>query len=163
GKPIRIQNKSFIDYIFTCSLDISLSFDMPIQIPTGFGDKDLDLRMSNPYSWFEVFHIANMLPKLSVHGMTSSVKELLELAPTKKVVFSSDGYAFPEIFYLGAKRAREVVASVLRDACGDGYLTVSEAVEAAQDIFKKNAIRHYKLPDLVGSSFSLLLLMTLKL
>ncbi|KAI3995233.1 hypothetical protein MKX01_032035 [Papaver californicum] len=45
-KPIGIQNKSFIDYIFTCSLDIALSFDLPIQIHTGFGDKDLDLRLS---------------------------------------------------------------------------------------------------------------------
>ncbi|KAI3985472.1 hypothetical protein MKX01_033786 [Papaver californicum] len=188
GKPIRIQNKSFIDYIFTCSLDIAFSFDLPIQIHTGFGDKDLDLRLSNPlhlrailndkrYSKCnivllhasypfsrEASYLASVypqvyldfglaVPKLSVHGMTSSVKELLELAPTKKVVFSSDGYAFPETFYLGAKRAREVVASVLRDACEAGDLTISEAVEAAQDIFKNNAIRLYKLPELVGSSF----------
>ncbi|KAI3974805.1 hypothetical protein MKX01_028065 [Papaver californicum] len=185
---IRIQNKSFIDYIFTCSLDIALSFDLPIQIHTGFGDKDLVLRLSNPlhlrailddkrYSKCnivllhasypfsrEASYLASVysqvyldfglaVPKLSVHGMKSSVKELLELAPTKKVVFSSDGYAFPEI-YLGAKKAREVVASVLRDACDDGDLTISEAVEAAQDIFKNNAIRLYKLPELVGFSFS---------
>ncbi|XP_026403304.1 protein fluG-like isoform X1 [Papaver somniferum] len=189
GKPIRIQNKSFIDYIFTCSLDIALSFDLPIQIHTGFGDKDLDLRLSNPlhlrailddkrYSKCnivllhasypfsrEASYLASVypqvyldfglaVPKLSIHGMISSVKELLELAPTKKVVFSSDGYAFPETFYLGAKRAREVVASVLRDACDDGDLTISEAVEAAKDIFKNNAIQLYKLQKLIESSSS---------
>ncbi|MCL7051037.1 hypothetical protein MKW94_016524, partial [Papaver nudicaule] len=187
GKPIRIQNKSFVDYIFTCSLDIALSFDLPIQIHTGFGDKDLDLRLSNPlhlrailddkrYSKCnivllhasypfsrEASYLASVypqvyldfglaIPKLSVHGMTASVKELLELAPTNKVLFSTDGYAFPETFYLGAKRAREVVASVLRDACHEGDLTISEAVEAAKDIFKNNAIRLYKLHELVGSS-----------
>ncbi|KAI3995232.1 hypothetical protein MKX01_032034 [Papaver californicum] len=70
------------------------------------------------------------------------------------VVFSSEGYAFPETLYLGAKRARKVVASVLRDACDDGDLKISEAAEAAQDIFKNIAIRLYKLPELVESSFS---------
>ncbi|CAL5401601.1 unnamed protein product [Camellia sinensis] len=99
-----------------------------------FGDKDLDLRLSNP------LHLRTLLedkrfsklavPKLSVHGMISSVKELLELAPIKKVMFNTDGSAFPETFYLGAKRAREVVFSVLRDACIDGDLSIPEAIEA---------------------------------
>ncbi|RZC79033.1 hypothetical protein C5167_003910 [Papaver somniferum] len=82
------------------------------------------------------------VPKLSVHGMTSSVKELLELAPTKKVVFSSDGYAFPETFYLGAKRAREVVAFVLRDACGDGDLTVSEGIVFVRVILVDDSVQY---------------------
>jgi len=63
------------------------------------------------------------VPKLSVHGMVSSVKELLDLASIKKVkfillalslllfmsnhkillqvMFSTDGYASPETYYLG--------------------------------------------------------------
>ncbi|GMH30183.1 hypothetical protein Nepgr_032026 [Nepenthes gracilis] len=180
GKPVRITNKYLIDYIFTRSLEVAQSFDLPMQIHTGFGDKDLDLRLSNP------LHLRNLLedkrflkcrivllhasypfsreasylaavypqvhldfglaiPKLSIHGMISSVKELLELAPIKKVMFSTDGYAFPETFYLGAKRAREVVFSVLRDACEDGDLSISEAVEAATDIFAKNSIQFYKI------------------
>jgi len=35
GNPTRIANKSFIDYIFTLSLEVSLSFDLPMQIHTG--------------------------------------------------------------------------------------------------------------------------------
>ncbi|KAL5995194.1 hypothetical protein ACLOJK_025252 [Asimina triloba] len=85
------------------------------------------------------------VPKLSVHGMISSVKELLELAPIKKVMFSSDGYAFPETYYLGAKRAREIVLAVLSDACDNGDLTTLEAVEAIEDIFKRNADCLYKM------------------
>lgn len=45
----------------------------------------------------------------------------------------------------GAKKAREVVFTVLRDACIDGDLSIPEAVEAAEDIFAKNAIQFYKL------------------
>ncbi|KAJ4705017.1 Glutamate-ammonia ligase-like protein [Melia azedarach] len=180
GKPVRISNKSFIDYVFIRSLEVAVSFDLPLQIHTGFGDKDLDLRLANPlhlravledkrfskcrivllhasYPFSkEASYLASVyqqvyldfglaVPKLSVHGMVSSVKELLELAPMKKVMFSTDAYASPETYYLGAKRAREVVFSVLRDACIDGDLSVAEAIEAAKDIFAQNAIWFYKI------------------
>ncbi|KHN39009.1 Protein fluG [Glycine soja] len=85
------------------------------------------------------------IPKLSVHGMTSAVKDLLNLAPLDKVMFSTDAYTFPETFYLGAKNSREVVFSVLHDACIDGELSIPEAVEAAKDILARNAIRFYKI------------------
>ncbi|XP_021289768.1 protein fluG [Herrania umbratica] len=180
GKPVRITNKSFIDHILTCSLEVALQFDLPLQIHTGFGDKDLDLRLSNPlhlrtlledtrfsgcrivllhasYPFSkEASYLASVysqvyldfglaIPKLSVHGMISSVKELLELAPIKKVMFSTDAYATPETYYLGAKRAREVIFSVLRDACIDRDLSIAEAIEASKDIFVQNAIQLYKI------------------
>ncbi|XVF07814.1 hypothetical protein REPUB_Repub06bG0172400 [Reevesia pubescens] len=180
GKPVRITNKSFIDHIFMHSLEVALQFDLPFQIHTGFGDKDLDLRLSNPlhlrtlledkrfsgccfvllhasYPFSkEASYLASVypqvyldfglaIPKLSVHGMISSVKELLELAPIKKVMFSTDAYATPETYYLGAKRAREVVFSVLRDSCIDRDLSIAEAIEASKDIFAQNAIQLYKI------------------
>ncbi|XP_062001966.1 protein fluG-like [Rosa rugosa] len=189
GKPVRVSNKSFIDYIFTRSLEVALLFDLPMQIHTGFGDKDLDLRLSNPlhlravledkrfsksrivllhasYPFSkEASYLASVypqvyldfglaIPKLSVHGMVSSLKELLELAPIKKVMFSTDGYAFPETFYLGAKKAREVVFSVLCDACADGDLSIPEAIEAAKDIFSQNAVQFYNIDRAVKSSGS---------
>ncbi|XP_019461605.1 PREDICTED: protein fluG [Lupinus angustifolius] len=180
GKPVHIANKNLIDYILLQSLEVAQSCDLPVQIHTGFGDKDLDMRLSNPlhlravledkrYSKSrivllhasypfsrEASYLASVysqvyldfglaIPKLSVHGMISSVKELLELAPLKKVMFSTDGYAFPETFYLGAKKSREVVFSILRDAIIDGDLSIPEAVEAAKDIFARNAIDFYKI------------------
>ncbi|GER36840.1 glutamine synthetase [Striga asiatica] len=183
-KPVCITNKNFIDHIFIRALEVAQCFDLPVQIHTGFGDKDLDLRLSNP------LHLRNLLedrrfskcrivllhasypfskeasylasvysqvfldfglavPKLSFHGMLSSVKELLELAPIKKVdvmvMFSTDGCGFPESFYLGAKEAREIVFAVLRDSCIDGDLSVPEAVQAAKDIFSENARELYKI------------------
>ncbi|KAG1354864.1 protein fluG [Cocos nucifera] len=187
GRRVRIKNKSFIDYLFTCSLEVAVSFDLPMQIHTGFGDKDLDLRLANPLHLRKVLedkrfsksrivllhasypfskeasYLASVysqvyldfglaVPKLSVQGMISSVKELLELAPIKKVMFSTDGYAFPETFYLGAKKAREVVFSVLSTACDDGDLTIPEAVEAVWHIFRQNALQLYKLNGIVGSN-----------
>ncbi|XP_013468103.2 protein fluG isoform X1 [Medicago truncatula] len=179
-KPVRIANKNLIDYIFLQSLDVAQSYDLPMQIHTGFGDKDLDMRLANPLHLRSVFedkrysksrivllhasypfsreasYLASVypqvyldfglaIPKLSVHGMISSLKELLELAPINKVMFSTDGCIFPETFYLGAKKSREVVFSVLRDSCLDGDLTVPEAVEAAKGILARNSIHFYKI------------------
>ncbi|KAL6641020.1 hypothetical protein ACP70R_019201 [Stipagrostis hirtigluma subsp. patula] len=186
-RPIRITNKNLIDYLFTCSLEIAVSEELPMQIHTGFGDKDLDLRKCSPlhlrailederfakcqivllhasYPFSkEASYIASVysqvyldfglaIPKLSVQGMTSSLKELLELAPIKKVMFSTDGYAFPETYYLGAKRARDVVYRVLSSACEDGDLSIHEAIEAVEDIFRRNALHLYKLNVANGST-----------
>ncbi|KAI9086317.1 hypothetical protein K1719_031771 [Acacia pycnantha] len=98
GKPVRITNKNLIDYIFLRSLEVAQSYDLPMQIHTGFGDTDMDI---------------------------------------------TDGYAFPETFYLGAKKSSEVVFSVLRDACIDGDLSGLEAVEAAKDIFARNRLNYH--------------------
>ncbi|KAH1039610.1 hypothetical protein J1N35_041353 [Gossypium stocksii] len=188
GKPVRITNKSLIDHIFIHGLEVALQFDLPLQIHTGFGDKDLDLQLANPlhlrtlledkrfsgcrivllhasYPFSkEASYLASIypqvyldfglaIPKLSFHGMISSVKELLELAPIKKVMFSTDAVATPETYYLGAKRAREVVFSVLRDSCIDHDLSITEAIEASKDIFAQTAIQLYKInigEELVG-------------
>ncbi|XP_013605508.1 PREDICTED: protein fluG-like [Brassica oleracea var. oleracea] len=188
GKPVRIGNKSLIDYILTLTLEVAERHDLPLQIHTGFGDRDLDLRLANPlhlrtlledkrfaksrivllhasYPFSkEASYLSSVypqvyldfglaVPKLSVHGMVSSVKELLDLAPTKKVMFSTDGYASPETYYLGAKKAREVIYLVLRDACASGDLSLMEAIDAAKDIFSRNSIAFYKL-NLDVNSFS---------
>uniref|UniRef100_A0A8I7BGC8 GS catalytic domain-containing protein n=1 Tax=Hordeum vulgare subsp. vulgare TaxID=112509 RepID=A0A8I7BGC8_HORVV len=179
-RPLRITNKNLVDYIFIRSLEIAVEFHLPMQIHTGFGDRDVELRNCTP------FHLRSLLedkrfakcqivllnasypfsreasylasvysqvyldfgfafPKLSVQGITSSLKELLERAPIKKVMFSTDGYAFPETYYLGAKWARDIVYRVLLAACEDGDLTIQEAIEAVEDILRRNALHLYKL------------------
>ncbi|CAF2168637.1 unnamed protein product [Brassica napus] len=186
-KLVRIGNKGLIDYILTLSLEVAERYDLPLQIHTGFGDRDLDLRLSNPLHLrtlledkrFEKCRIVLLhasypfskeasylssvypqvfldfglaVPKLSAHGMVSSVKELLHLASTKKVMFSTDGYATPETYYLGAKKAREVIFLVLRDACVGGDLSLMEAIDAAKDILSRNAIAFYNIDVDTSSS-----------
>ncbi|XP_049410650.1 protein fluG-like [Solanum stenotomum] len=187
GSPLRISNKSFVDYIFMHALEVAQSYDLPMQIHMGFGDKDFDMMLANPlylhnlledkrftdsrlvllhasYPFSkEASHLASAypqvyldfgfaIPKLSFHGMISSVKELLKLAPMNKVMFSTDAIAFAEAFYLGAKRAREVIFSVLRDAMVEGDLSITKAVAAVKDIFAENAKKLYKLHKLDDSS-----------
>lgn len=53
-------------------------------------------------------------------------------------------------YLTGARRSRDVVFTVLSDACGDGDLTLQEALEAVKDIFRENALRLYKLNSIAG-------------
>lgn len=58
---------------------------------------------------------------------------------------------------IGAKRARDVIYSVLSDVCDDGDLTIPEAIRAAEGIFNKNALNFYnfdKVPGFLVSDIS---------
>eukprot|EP00249_Psilotum_nudum_P023188 c28779_g1_i1 orf=272-2839(-) len=180
---LRIHNKSVIDFIFTHALEVATMNNIPMQIHTGFGDKDLDLRLANPLHLHSILEDKRFLnchlvllhaaypyskeasylasvypqvyldfglavPKLSVRGMHSAVRELLELAPLNKVMFSTDGYAFPETYFLGAKWARKVVFDVLCEACSDGDLSFEESLQAADCIFERNAATLYNIRQL---------------
>ena len=79
------------------------------------------------------------IPFTSVAGMRAVLGQLLELAPTTKLLFSSDAHLTPELFYLGAKWGREALAHVLASAVQDGDLTSSEADRAAEGILYDNA------------------------
>lgn len=52
---------------------------------------------------------------------------------------------------IGAKRSREVIYSVLLDACNDGDLTISEAIEAVERIFQRNALNIYNFEKVITS------------
>jgi hypothetical protein len=54
-------------------------------------------------------------------------------------------------WYTGARRARDVVYRVLSAACEDGDLSIQEAIDAVEDIFRRNALDLYKLNVANGS------------
>lgn len=83
------------------------------------------------------------VPSVSIAGMRSVLHRLLELAPTTKVLFSSDAHQSPELFYLGAKWARETLSDVLSTAVRDGDLGAGEAHTAARRILHDNARELY--------------------
>jgi hypothetical protein len=95
-----------------------------------------------------------VVPKLSVRGMRCAVSDLLDLAPVNKIMFSTDGYAFPETFYLGAKWSREILARVLIEAFDNGDMLLEEALAAADGILGRNALEFYKLDGRDGFSAS---------
>jgi len=83
------------------------------------------------------------IPFLSVEGMRNLVRQLMELAPTTKLLFSSDARMIPELYYLGAKWGRKVLADVLDEAIRDSDLTAREAETVAERVLNGNARRLY--------------------
>ncbi|MEB3831311.1 amidohydrolase family protein [Phormidium sp. CCY1219] len=85
------------------------------------------------------------VPYLSVAGMRHAVQMLLELAPTSKIMYSSDAHFIPKLYYLAAKWGRKILADCLEAAIGDLDLTPPEAEDIATAILQRNARHLYRL------------------
>jgi predicted TIM-barrel fold metal-dependent hydrolase len=83
------------------------------------------------------------VPFLSVSGMRNTIRQLLELIPTTKLMYSSDAHSIPELYYLGAKWGRQLLGEVLDAAIKDTDITVKEAEEIAVGILRENALNLY--------------------
>jgi hypothetical protein len=85
-----------------------------------------------------------MIPWSSI-GIAQRIHETFEFAPTKKVMYGSDGIMGPELFWISAVNTRKALGRVLDDLVADDVLDGDEAMEIARDIFYRNAERIYGL------------------
>jgi len=69
--------------------------------------------------------------------------EILEAAPYSKVVFGTDGFNIPEVYWIGAIAGRQAVFQAMTWACDAGILDESTAQRAAAMILDENARRLY--------------------
>ncbi|MBW4646204.1 MAG: amidohydrolase family protein [Goleter apudmare HA4340-LM2] len=177
-QSVRLHDKPLIDFLLQQALVIAAKYQLPVQLHTGFGDPDLDLRLANPlhlrsllespeyahaplvllhasYPYMrEAGYLAAVypqvyldfglaIPSLSVSGMRETIRQLLELTPTSKLMYSSDAHSIPELYYLGAKWGRQLLGEALEQAIEDADITVSEAVAIAVAILRENALALY--------------------
>jgi len=85
------------------------------------------------------------IPLLSISGMRAVTRQLLELSPLSKVLYSSDAHFLPELFYLASRWGRKVLSDLLEGAVTDGDLTSGEAEQAGQRILSENSRELYRL------------------
>jgi predicted TIM-barrel fold metal-dependent hydrolase len=71
------------------------------------------------------------------------IRASLSLAPTSKVLFSTDAYSIPEIYWIAARWGRWGIGMVLDDWQKQGILSANEADEIAQQMLYKNAASIY--------------------
>ena len=69
--------------------------------------------------------------------------QLMGLAPTSKLLYASDGFSVPELFWLGAKVGRAGLERVLGLQVDNGVLSVPEAYKTAEQILFRNSERLY--------------------
>ncbi|HSS24639.1 MAG TPA: amidohydrolase family protein [Mycobacterium sp.] len=74
----------------------------------------------------------------------SFIARLLEMAPFRKILYSSDGYGPVELHFLGARLWRKGIHRVLRGFVEDGDWSESDAISVVDLIARDNAARIYR-------------------
>jgi len=96
---LRLATKPLNDYVLLRALEIAERQAMPVQIHTGFGDTDLDLREANPLHLrplLEGGRYANV-PFVLLHASYPYVRELGYLAAMYPNVYADVGLAIPHL------------------------------------------------------------------
>ncbi|KAH9856274.1 amidohydrolase-domain-containing protein [Lenzites betulinus] len=139
--------------------DITLTTSSPAQLQTLIkaysNTKIVLLHSSYPYTkeagyltsvYENVFlDFGEIFPFLSPDGQRQVVREVLELAPTNKIMWSTDGHYWPESYYLGSLQARQVLYEVLESSVRRGELALPQAIGIVKRAFFENANRIYNL------------------
>ncbi len=71
------------------------------------------------------------------------VRELLSLGPASKILYSSDAFHIPELYYLGAVLGRRAVTHALSDLIEKQLLTRAKAEQWGEMMLRGNAERVY--------------------
>mgnify|MGYP004569047723 CR=1 FL=1 len=85
-----------------------------------------------------------MIPFAGQAGDTK-LKALLEMAPTNKLMYGSDGGFIPEHVWYGAKMFRVYLRDTLQYLVDKKYITYDFAMTSARNIMYENAKRLYKI------------------
>ena len=153
----------------------AVALGLPLQVHTGFGDRDLDLLGANPlhltpliravespvlllhcYPYHrEAGYLAQAFEHVSFDvGLAIShlgarsvelVAEAMELAPFAKQLYSSDAYGLPELHLLGSVLWRRAMAEVLGGWVRRGDWSAVDAIRVVDLVAGENARRVYRL------------------
>jgi hypothetical protein len=172
--PARLDDPVLLRFVLWCGVDLGL----PVQIHTGFGDRDLRLAAADPallqpflaaaepsgvpivllhcYPYHrQAGWLAQVFPHVYVDvGLTVAqvgaradavIGEFCELAPFGKLLFSTDGYALPELYLVGAAQFRHSFGRLLTGWVADGAMPADDAARVAALVGADNARRLYHL------------------
>jgi uncharacterized protein len=85
------------------------------------------------------------IPPLGYGEMLSFTRQALGVAPTSKLVYSSDGIEVPELHWMSAIDGRRVIGEVLGELVAYGETSLTQAETAGESMLRENAIRLYRL------------------
>lgn len=94
-----------------------------------------------PLLWCD---LSLMIPWASV-GIAARIEQVLEAAPTAKVLYGSDAINVPELNWLGALVGRRGLSQALAKISAAGYFSIGDAQEIAADILHRNVEALYGL------------------
>ncbi|EEP75574.1 fluG protein [Uncinocarpus reesii 1704] len=89
--------------------------------------------------------IGEVFPMVNRDGQLSILRQSLELVPTSKILWSTDGHFHPETFWLANKQFREIMDAVLLEYVAKKDLTIAQAMDAVKGILFDNSNQLYSL------------------
>lgn len=95
-----------------------------------------------PHVYLDLSYTIPFVEKLEMLAFT---RQALSVAPTSKLLYSSDGVNIPEMHWAGALRGRSVLAQVLQEMIEVDELDEQQAFSIAQHILHDNAYKVYQL------------------
>jgi predicted TIM-barrel fold metal-dependent hydrolase len=171
---VRLDEPVLLRFVLWCGVDRGL----PVQIHTGFGDRDLRLAAADPallqpflaaadgsgvpivllhcYPYHrQAGWLAQVFPQVYVDvGLTMAqvgaradavIGECCELTPFGKLLFSTDGYALPELYLVGAAQFRHSFGRLLGAWVTNGAMSAEDGGRVAAMVGAGNARRLYRL------------------
>jgi predicted TIM-barrel fold metal-dependent hydrolase len=94
------------------------------------------------YAYVYVGH--SLAIPLAQAGMTAILRMLLELAPTSKLLYGSDGHTLPEMYWRGARHDRAALASALQQLITEGLIESAAAITIAAQLLHQKARQLYR-------------------
>jgi hypothetical protein len=79
------------------------------------------------------------------YGVADVLWEVMQIAPLSKVLYGSDAFHLPELYWLSARLGRYAVGDVLSRLIAAGFATEVEAEQMARSILHDNAVDLYGL------------------
>jgi len=92
-----------------------------------------------PHVWVDL----SLAVPFATTGIPTMVRDVLGMAPFSKVMFATDAFTMPEIYWLAARWGRWGLSRVLEEMVEDGFLAVDEAFDVARQILGRNALALY--------------------
>jgi hypothetical protein len=86
--------------------------------------------------------LGEVFPQVSRDGQEQIIRQALELAPTSKLLWSTDGHHVPETYYLANRQGRAALEKVFCEYVEQGDMSAAQAVDAARDILFENSNRY---------------------
>jgi uncharacterized protein len=85
------------------------------------------------------------IPLLGYGEMLSFTRQALGVAPSSKLMYSSDGIGVPELHWISAIDGRRAIGEALGELVSQGELDLSDAETTGESILRANATRLYRL------------------
>ena len=85
------------------------------------------------------------IPLLGYGEMLSFTRQALGVAPSSKLMYSSDGIGVPELHWISAIDGRRAIGETLGELVSQGELDLVVAEATGEDVLRANATRLYRL------------------